>query len=63
MSTRDAAFTERANQYRPQTRGEMRRAVLDLLADGHCDYSISAALQVAVEEIRRLAAAEESDLQ
>ncbi len=47
--------------HRPRTLPEMRRVVHELLAAGYHDYDISGLLQLAVEEVRRLATSQESD--
>jgi hypothetical protein len=49
-------YDARANLHRPKTLDEIRAAVHALLADGMSDYDTAAALQIAVEQVRRFAA-------
>lgn len=53
-----ADYAARAATHRPRTLEEMRSTVRQLLADGYSDYGAAAALQIAVEQARRLAAPE-----
>lgn len=48
-----AALTGR-DRHRPKTREEMRTAVHELASRGMSDYGIAHAVNLAVEEIRRL---------
>jgi hypothetical protein len=44
----------RANQHRPQAMNELRAAARQMLLDGLGDYSVADALQMSVEQLRRL---------
>jgi hypothetical protein len=50
-----AELRRRATMHRPRTLPACRRAIADMRAEGHGDYSIALALGLGVEAIRHMA--------
>jgi hypothetical protein len=49
-----AEYYARAIEHRPQTLQALRETAQRMLAEGYTDHGIASALQVAVEQVRRL---------
>lgn len=48
------ALHARANEHRPKDLDEARDAARQMIRDGYGDHTIAAALQMSVEQVRRL---------